>query len=153
LRNENKKLQTKIDTLTTVKNETTNTIYNKFNNNNNFTNNNNIKIINNNYNNNFFFGNLSFIEEDINDSQFTDNFDFDEIIKDLELNGIFTYNYKTHVNKYSSVLFKLQEIVESLLIQFGNFNNGKIKILFSNLFNVLGFTDEEIYKILTKQKI
>ena len=101
--------------------------------------------------NNFFFGNLSFIEEDINDSQFTDNFDFDEIIKDLELNGIFTYNYKTHVNKYSSVLFKLQEIVESLLIQFGNFNNGKIKILFSNLFNVLGFTDEEIYKILKKK--
>jgi hypothetical protein len=45
----------------------------------------------------------------------------------------------------------LQEIVESLLIQFGNFNNGKIKILFSNLFNVLGFTDEEIYKILKKK--
>ena len=88
---------------------------------------------------------ISFIEEDVNNnSQFIDDYNFDDIIDDLNNIGIFTYG-NNNGNKLTNNLINS---VDSLLGQIDLTQN--VKLTLASIFKQLGLSDEDIYQLIGK---
>ena len=87
---------------------------------------------------------ISFIEDDLNNSQFIDDFNFDEIIENLNQAGIYTSNNQ---NKISS---QLKNLFISLISQINLTQN--IKLILASILKQVGINDEEIYNLLGKKR-
>ena len=88
---------------------------------------------------------ISFIEEDLNsNSQFIDDYNFDDIIEDFNNAGLFTYG-NSNGNKLTNSLIMS---VDSLLGQINLTPN--VKLTLGSIFKQLGLTDEDIYQLIGK---
>ena len=90
---------------------------------------------------------ISFIEDDLNNSQFIDDYNFDEILNNLDNASLFTYSGKNNGIKITS---QLKNTVESI---FGQINvTQNFKMTLASLFKQIGFSDEDIYQLLGKNR-
>ncbi len=90
---------------------------------------------------------ISFIEDDLNNSQFIDDYNFDEILNNLDSASLFTYSGKNNGIKITS---QLKNTVESI---FGQINvTQNFKMTLASLFKQIGFSDEDIYQLLGKNR-
>ena len=91
---------------------------------------------------------ISFIEDDLESSQFIDELNFDEIIDNMSKYGIFTYGIRKR-NDFNSKE-RLKKTVESLINQI-NFNKN-IKNCLASIFKQLNLTDDDIYDLIGKYR-
>ena len=95
---------------------------------------------------NNFMG-LSFIEDDLNNSQFIDDYNFEEVLNNLDTASIFTYTGKNTGNKITP---QLKSTIESLFAQIILTQN--VKLTMASIFKQIGFTDEDIYQLIGKNR-
>ncbi len=79
---------------------------------------------------------MSFIDEDVNTSQFVDDIDYEHIINDL------------NKNFYSNLNNNIKNNIDNLLKMINP--NSRIKILFANILKQLNVTDEDIFSLISK---
>ena len=87
---------------------------------------------------------ISFIEDDLNNSQFIDDYNFDEIIDNFNQAGIYVNNNN---NKISN---QLKNSIISLIGQINLTQN--IKLTLVSIFKQFGINDEEIYQLFGKKR-
>jgi hypothetical protein len=91
---------------------------------------------------------ISFIEDDLESSQFIDELNFDEIIDNMSKYGIFTYGIRKR-NDFNSKE-RLKKTVDSLISQI-NFNQN-VKLCLGSILKQLNVSEDEIYDLIGKYR-
>ena len=87
---------------------------------------------------------ISFIEDDLNNSQFIDDYNFDEIIDNFNQAGIYVNNNNNKITN------QLKNSIISLIGQINLTQN--IKLTLVSIFKQIGINDEEIYQLFGKKR-
>ena len=90
---------------------------------------------------------ISFIEDDLTNSQFIDDYNFEDVLNNLDKAGIFTYGSKNTGIKLTS---QLKSTIESLFGQI--YVSQNVKLTLASIFKQIGFSEEDIYQLLGKNR-